>query len=300
MNAGPYTSLESAVKGCFGENVYIEKSSGLFLSDINSVKTLYLSNGKKVFLKLNSAENIDIFRAEEEGLQAIKDTGTIKIPCLFCKGTDEETGVSFLMMEKIETGRSNEHTWRSMGYAFAAMHLADTDRFVSGGKYGFLRDNYIGSSKQINDPNDSWIDFFRECRLKPQFIMAEKSFDHQSARAVIKLMDRLDSILSEPEYPSLLHGDMWGGNYLVGKDGKAVLIDPAAYVGHSEADIAMTQMFCPMPPEFYEAYYEKIPRQAGYEDRREIYNLYHILNHFNLFGGDYLMWALRIIRHFTG
>ena len=164
---------------------------------------------------------------------------------------------------------------------------------------GFLHDNYIGASVQVNLPKDNWIDFFRECRLEVQIKMAEKSLDSDVLKSAGKLLEKRDRYLEELSKPSLLHGDMWGGNYLFDAAGQAVLIDPAAYVGHAEADIAMTELFRPMPRAFYEAYYEIIPQEEGYRDRKELYNLYHILNHFNLFGYAYYDDAVRIIRRYA-
>ncbi len=298
MSPDSYHSIEGAVRGCFGQNVIIEHGQSIGGGDINSAKLLMLSNGESVFLKYNIAANRSFFDAEEEGLAAIADTGVIKTPRLFCKGTDETEKISFLMMERIVSGPPRRDTWYEMGRQYAAMHLSDTSGYVKGGRFGFLHDNYIGATKQINTPMDSWVDFFRECRLMPQFEMAQRAFDKQMNKDMIRLLDRLDDILTEPEKPSLLHGDMWGGNHLIDRNGDAVLIDPAAYVGHPEADIAMTELFGRMPYGFYEGYYEKIPMQAGYDDRRDLYNLYHILNHYNLFGGSYLHSAYSIIRHY--
>ncbi len=300
MGLVTYHSLEEAVQASFGESVHIDKSSQLVMSDINLAKTLYLTNGDTVFLKLNTPENAGFFDAEEQGLWAIAQTNTIRTPKLFCKGIDTQKSLSFLMMEKIDSGQLKEDTWKVMGREFAAMHLADTTAFSCGKAYGFLQDNYIGATRQINTPNDSWVEFFRTCRLEPQFKMAEGTLGSDGIRLSLKLLDRLDTWLTEPSKPSLLHGDMWGGNHLVDQDGKVVLIDPAVYVGHAEADIAMTQMFSLMPRDFYQGYYEVLPKQEGYEDRRDLYNLYHYLNHFNLFGGHYLVSAMRIVMHFAG
>lgn len=300
MGLTSYGSIEEAVRGCFGTDVNIEDSRSVGGGDINSARLLMLSDGRSVFIKYNSSSNSAFFDAEEEGLSAIADTGVIKTPELFCKGMDPDKGISFLMMERIVTGTPGQNTWYEMGRQFAGMHLADTSRYVEGGLFGFLHDNYIGATRQTNTPFDSWIDFYRECRLKPQFKMAERALDEQAVKSCVRLMDKLGDILTEPEKPALLHGDMWGGNHLIDRDGNAVLIDPAAYVGHPEADIAMTELFGRMPHGFYEGYHEKMPAQAGYDDRRDIYNLYHVMNHYNLFGGGYLNSALSIIRRYAG
>ena len=295
-----YDSQEAAVKGCFGENVSITDRTYVSGGDINDASCLRLSDGSRVFVKSNSIKNSDFFDSEEDGLAAIASTHTIGTTELLCKGTDRTRGTAFLMMKMIEVGRGSEDTMTMFGHELAAMHKAGTSDFVTGGKFGFVRDNYIGASKQINTPKDTWIGFFRECRLEPQFKMAEKYFNDDLKRAVIRLLDRLEDLLTEPDHPSLLHGDLWSGNYLIDSDRKAILIDPAAYVGHAEADMAMTELFGRFHEEFYRAYREKIPMQEGYTDRRQIYNLYHMTNHLNLFGGGYLHSVVSTVRHFAG
>lgn len=283
-----YDSLDKAIKGVFGENVKMRRDSRISRQDINSAKVLTLTNGDMVFLKYNSITNKKLFEAEVEGVEAIASTGTIGTPKIYCIGTDEESSISFMLMELIQEGVKTERALGTLGNKFADMHLADTSKFVEGGKYGFIHDNYIGTIKQINTPKDSWIDFFRECRLEPQIKMAGKSLTSMM-REVNKFMDKLDDLLIEPKRPSLVHGDMWGGNHIIDYNRKPVLIDPAVYVGHSEVDIAMTEMFEPFPRVFYDIYYKKMPKEDGYEERKEIYNLYHYLNHLNIFGLKYLM-----------
>ena len=129
--------------------------------------------------------------------------------------------------------------------------------------------------------------------------MAEQRFDSSSLKMMAKLLDRLPSLLVEPKFPSLLHGDLWSGNYIIGNDGRAWLIDPAVYVGHAEADLAMTALFGRFPVHFYDAYNEVNPIDAGYRERRDLYNLYHLLNHVNLFGGGYMDGVMRIVREYV-
>ena len=155
-------------------------------------------------------------------------------------------------------------------------------------KYGFVADNYIGAAIQINTPKKSWVEFFRECRLLPQLRMADRYLDAGLRRKADRLLAHLDRYLREPEFPSLVHGDLWGGNVLCGSDGRAWLIDPAAYVGDFETDLAMTELFGRFPPAFYRAYQEENPVDGEYQERKPIYQLYHLLNHLNLFGRSYL------------
>lgn len=179
------------------------------------------------------------------------------------------------------------------------MHRANTAEFTPGGVYGFCGDNFIGARPQANTAHESWISFFRDCRLEPQFRSAESYFDRGDRKKTGRLLDRLGDFLVEPERPSLLHGDLWSGNFLTGNDGRAWLIDPASYVGHAEADIAMTELFGGFSRTFYDAYKETGLLQPGYGRRRNLYNLYHLLNHLNMFGGSYLFPVKRIIGEYV-
>lgn len=295
-----FNSIEDGIKACFGDSVTIKDSSYVGGGDINEARCLQLSNGEKIFVKSNSAANKGFFEAEELGINAIAATETIQVPKLLFRGVDEKAGKSFLAMEYISGAGRVHYFWDMFGQSLAAMHLADTGSFVSDGKYGFDTDNYIGASKQINSPRDSWVDFFRECRLGPQFKMAERYFDTSIIKNILKLLDKLPELLTEPKQPSLLHGDLWSGNYIVGNDGKAWLIDPAVYVGHAEADLAMTELFGRFPAGFYNAYSTVNPIDPGYKDRRDLYNLYHLTNHFNLFGGTYLSAVISTIDYYVG
>ena len=294
-----FSSLEDAVRDLFGNDVLITGSSYVGGGDINDASCLTLGNGSRVFVKTNSLQNAAFFDAEETGLDAIASTGAINTPVLLCKGCDSTKRRSFLMMEMIEPAKRVKDYHEVFGRQLANMHLADTDGFVPGGSFGFVRDNFIGASKQINTPCDSWITFFVKYRLEPQFKMAERYFDNDLQKAQIRLLDRMEELLVEPKSPSLLHGDLWSGNSMTGKDGRAMLIDPACYVGHAEADIAMTELFGRLPDDFYRSYNETNPLQPGYEDRRDIYNLYHVLNHLNLFGGGYLASVIRTVRRYA-
>ena len=166
-------------------------------------------------------------------------------------------------------------------------------------QYGFPQNNFIGARPQNNTWSDSWITFFRDQRLAPQFRDADSYFTPADREKITKLLDNLDRFLVEPEHPSLLHGDLWAGNVMCGPDGKAMLIDPACYIGHREADLAMTQLFGGFPQAFYEEYKKAAPLQPGYEERRDLYNLYQLLNHLNLFGPTYLGPVLSIVDEYV-
>ena len=299
MGLSSFNSLESAIESIFQKEVHIIKESYVGGGDINSASCLSLSNGERLFLKSNSIANRSFFDTEEEGILAIRSTGVIDTPDLLCKGIDKERNISFLLMNMIESAKPVKDYWEIFGSELAKMHLSDTKGFVPDSVYGFKDDNYIGASKQINRPKESWIDFFRECRLEPQFKMAERYFDNGFIREAIILMDKLDKILIEPVTPSLLHGDLWSGNIMTGSKGKAMLIDPAVYVGHAEADLAMTELFGSLSRAFYKAYEEINVLQPGYKDRRDLYNLYHLLNHLNLFGCSYLFSVMQTVKRYV-
>ena len=292
-----YDSLPAAIAGCFGPDVRIEGQDYVGGGDINDACCLRLSGGVRVFVKSNTAANFGFFEAEAAGLGAIAGTKTIGTPKLLALGLDRRKGVSFLMMELV-SGRKNPDFWEDFGHSLAKMHLADTEAYVPSGKFGFHQDNFIGAGPQENAPTARWIDFFRQRRLEPQFRRAKRYFDGGTVKRFSRLLDRLETLLVEPKNPSLLHGDLWSGNYLTGPDGRAWLIDPAAYVGHAEADLAMTELFGGFSPAFYGAYREINALEPGYPDRRDLYNLYHLLNHLNLFGPGYLPSVRQIIGRF--
>ena len=294
MSDKQYSSLAEAVEDLFHEK--IRSSDRVPGGDINRAYRIELEN-RTVFAKSNSRDALRMFQLEAEGLSAIAGTNTIRSPKVLCTGTDGKLG-SFLMLEWCE-GRREKNFFQNFGRNLARMHRAGTSALVPGGKFGFGNDNYIGSTKQSNRPSDSWVAFFRDSRLLPQIRMADSWFDSSDRRSISRLLDRLDDLLMEPEFPSLLHGDLWSGNYLIGNDGAAWLIDPAAYVGCFEADLAMTELFGGFPRDFYAAYKEMNPILPGYEERRELYNLYHLLNHLNLFGGSYLGSVRSILRSYS-
>ena len=291
-----FTSIESAIHTLFSSDTQIVTTSGVSGGDINDSYKLTLSDGRHIFMKSNSKGNASFFTAEAMGLSAIAQTKTIGTPDIICTGTDDgRFDCSFLLMDFIESKGHIPNYWETFAHQLAEMHKAPTGNFVDGGKYGFVCDNYIGARKQINTANESWIAFFRDCRLEPQFKAAAAYFDSADSKKISKLLDHIDNILVDPGQPSLLHGDLWSGNFITGSDGKAWLIDPAVYVGHAEADIAMTELFGGFSQVFYSAYEETGLLQPEYNSRRDIYNLYHLLNHLNMFGRSYLSSVKRIV-----
>lgn len=305
-----FTSLGNAFSSLYGKDIRLLRTFKLNGGDINKAYGIELSNGIDVFMKANEKQKVDMFICEQENLLAISSTNSIAIPNILAVGTDdgEEVGYSFLLMEYVPEVEKPSDFWENFGNDLANMHKADTSAFVDGKKFGFLKDNYIGNTKQINTPNDSWVEFFKINRLLPQFNLAKKYFDEEYIKKFDILLDRCDEVLIEPIKPSLVHGDLWSGNVLCGKNPQskddlkkvgAVLIDGACYVGHCEVDIAMSELFGGFESKFYESYKKNGLLQEGYSKRRDIYNLYHVLNHLNIFGTTYLSAAKTIIDKYT-
>lgn len=285
----------------FGKSVAIQRTDRVAGGDINKSYAVTLNTGDTIFMKANAKEKAASFTAEAAGLFAIAQTGTIKTPKILCAGTDdgEEVGYSFLLMEYINSGEKRSDYWETLARELAAMHQADSAAFCEQG-FGFYEDNFIGARPQDNAPAATWVEFFRDKRLAPQFKAADANFSSADRSRVTKLLDHLEDFLIEPKKPSLLHGDLWSGNVMADPDGKAMLIDPAVYVGHAEADLAMTELFGGFPPAFYQAYREANPLESGYESRRDLYNLYQLLNHLNLFGQSYLGPVLSVVGEYVG
>ena len=287
-----YDSFKAALLETIGTgDVTIQPVSG---GDINCAYRLS-GNGQHVFMKANRERNIDFFIAEVAGLRAIAETRTIRVPEVLAIGRDDKYG-AFLLLEW-SRGTPSAEFFENFGHRLAEMHKAETGGIVKG--FGFSMDNYIGAGKQENTPKENWTEFFRDHRLAPQLRKADYWFDSTDRKRITRLLDNLGDYLPEPDFPSLLHGDLWSGNYITGNDGEAWLIDPAVYVGHAEADLAMTELFGGFPGRFYEAYNEVNRIDAGYKDRRALYNFYHLLNHLNLFGGWYLGEVKEILRRYS-
>ena len=297
-------SLNEAITSLFGDNLRIVSKRPVHGGDINESYCLSLSDGSAVFMKCNSLNNLSFFEAEAKGLEALRKADAIGVPKALALGTDKPQRMSFLLMEYLEHGAKLTRYWEMFGRELAMLHRAECLVFttIDGSNnfpFGFTHDNYIGASPQLNTPKENWITFFRECRLLPQIRMAERYFDSKTRKQCTKLLDHLDAYLKEPEFPSLIHGDLWSGNAVCGPNGKAWILDPAVYVGHYEAELAMTELFGGNPDSFYQAYNEVTPIDSGYRDRRDLYNLYHMLNHLNLFGATYLGSVQRILNRYA-
>ncbi|NND67268.1 MAG: fructosamine kinase family protein [Halioglobus sp.] len=235
------------------------------------------------FVKLNSASKLDMFAAEAEGLQELSRSRTLCVPEPLCWGSDDQT--AYLVMENLQLGGQGDPVALAAG--LANMHRVTRERF------GWVRDNTIGATPQVNTETNNWVDFWREHRLRFQLELAASRGHTGRLQAQGELLLDLFPRLFESYAPqaSLLHGDLWGGNCSYSRDGEPVIYDPAVYYGDREADLAMTELFGGFDRDFYAAYRDQFPLDDGYPQRRTLYNLYHILNHLNLFGGGYLSQA---------
>ena len=293
-----YRSLDEAIRDIWGQDAAIQSRESVSGGDINDSYHLLLSSGDDAFLKVNTRAADAFFKAEAHGLRAMGEAGA-SVPRVLACGTLAD-GAKFLLLSYEKSNHPSADYGTLLGQMLANMHRANTEHLTKGGAFGFFENNFIGATCQVNTPESCWVDFFRDKRLLVQMKLAEPYFDKEDRRLCQKLLDRLSDFLLEPDFPSLLHGDLWGGNVMPDRYGKPMLIDPATYIGHHEADLAMTELFGGFAPRFYDAYHEIIPRESGYSDRRDIYNLYHLLNHLNLFGGSYLSSVRRILKHYVG
>jgi fructosamine-3-kinase len=251
-----------------------------------------LSKGQEsVFVKVNRASQLAMFEAEVAGLEAMAATKTIRVPQPLCWGIAGSS--AYLVLEWLELRRTNRNGWAEMGQRLAGMHRAAPQSGADSRSFGWQMNNTIGSTPQINSWTERWIDFWSTHRIGYQLQLANRrgSFPRQN-----QLMAAIPRLLADHDpQPSLVHGDLWSGNAGITQEGEPVIFDPAAYYGDREVDLAMTELFGGFPPEFYQGYNAVFPLEVGYERRKVLYNLYHVLNHFSLFGGNYDTQANRMI-----
>jgi protein-ribulosamine 3-kinase len=298
MNDSLRRAVERVISDATGEPAAIQSGQGAGGGCINSATVITLDDGRRFFLKSNPSPLPGMFEREAEGLQALADVGVIRVPRPLGTGGEADGTVPFIVMEHIEAGRSGGYFQGRFGRQFAELHRA-----TQGERFGFDHDNWIGSTPQPNGWSDDWVTFWREHRLGFQLDLARKKglSDRTMDQLGERMKDRLDDLIGDPAEPAcLLHGDLWGGNYLADTEGEPVLIDPAVYRGRREADLAMTMLFGGFDSSFHEAYGEVWPLADGSRDRLEIYKLYHLLNHLNLFGSGYKGGCLNILRRFGG
>jgi fructosamine-3-kinase len=270
----PVLELHSVGGGCIANSQRITTESG---------KSFFIKSGFKG----------EMFHNEASGLRELSKPDVIRVPEVLAEGNN------FLLLEYIKQGVKKRDFFEDFGKRFAGMHKFTSD------SYGFYEDNFIGATPQINIPEGdefvNWTEFYFCKRLLYQYKLSEKNgyATDKLRKGFVLLESKMSEILSgSEEHPSLLHGDLWSGNYMCDENGEVVLIDPAVYYGHREADLAMTKLFGGFSQSFYGAYNDMWPLMAGHEYRENIYLLYHVMNHLNLFGNSYLRQAESLLWHY--
>lgn len=272
---GKVSSISPISGGCINTCLKLETSKGNF------------------FLKLNGASAFPgMMAAEANGLKLLRDSNTFGVPNTLLQ--TNLNSIDFLLLEWIDQGAERTDFWEVFGKTLATLHRNTAPYF------GLNHNNYIGSLLQNNTPNTNGIDFFINCRLEPQLRRAIDSKRlPKEAKARFQAVYTLLPNLFPDEPPALLHGDLWEGNYLIGPDGKPWLVDPSVYFGQREAEIAFTQLFGGFSHRFYEAYESVFQLMPGFQKRTELYNLYPLLVHVNLFGGSYANQVMGIVRKYN-
>lgn len=279
-----YQELIDDISRITGRNFKLESVRPCHGGDINSCYELVSRSGS-YFIKQNRSDLLSMFEAEYAALQALAATALVKVPSPICVGVSGSR--SYLVLEFIEWGPGSKSASRILGTQLANLHQLVQPHF------GWIMDNTIGSSPQINNAGSDWIQFWRDYRLGFQLqLAAQNGYRGKLQELGNELRERLPAFFTtyQPQ-ASLLHGDLWGGNTAVDKRGEPYIFDPASYFGDREADLAMTELFGGFGTDFYAAYQDTWPLDSGYATRKQLYNLYHILNHLNLFGGSYLSQA---------
>ncbi|RNC63603.1 fructosamine kinase family protein [Proteiniphilum sp. X52] len=285
----PLTCILPYITSCLGEKVVNARPvSGGDISSAYRVDT----ETRQYFLKVNSASfALEMFYSEREGLQAIGATKTIAVPHVHL--VDSIEGKAFLLMDLVESKRPASSDHQRLGSQLARLHQC------SQADFGFSSDNFIGSLPQQNNPHADWAEFYWFERILPQLQLALR--DGLIQRNMIPEEERAITLFREISgdiKPALLHGDLWGGNYLIATDGTPYLIDPAVYYGHSMVDIAMSRLFGGFGSEFYDAYHQIIPQPVHYDIQIDLYQLYYLLVHLNLFGSGYYSSVSSILKRF--
>ena len=279
-----WSDIERAIGEATGDRFRIEQRTAVGGGCINSAYVISGSS-RRFFVKTNDAARASMFEAEAAGLAEIAATGTVRVPLPVGHGVNAVA--SWIVLEHIALASRSSASDAALGVKLAALHRCTSRRF------DWQRDNTIGSTPQINTPADDWPTFWRERRLRFQLDLARKN-GHTGKLQTRgeKLLDVVPRFFTDyAPAPSLLHGDLWSGNAAADDSGEPVIFDPAVYYGDREADLAMTELFGGYSAPFYAAYCEAWAPDAGYAVRKTLYNLYHVLNHLNLFGGSYLRQA---------
>jgi len=287
-SAAPWADIERAIGAATGAPFSLESRSGAGGGCINECHVVR-GGGRTFFVKLNTPDKAEMFSAEAAGLSEMARTKTVRVPEPVCHGASP--AACWIVLEHLELRPADDKAMRRLGRNFARLHRVTRDL------YGWDRHNTIGSTPQVNTPADDWVAFWRERRLGFQLqLAASRGHGGRLLASGERLLEKLPAFFAgyRPP-PSLLHGDLWSGNAAMEAGGEPAIFDPAVYYGDREADLAMTELFGGFSRSFYDAYRSEYPLDAGYATRKDLYNLYHVLNHLNLFGGGYGAQAERLI-----
>lgn len=290
--SGLARALEEAASAALGRPVGPLRLEPLAGGCINRAARVELA-GRACFVKWNDHDLPGQFAVEAAGLEALRASGTRLVVPGVVLARDAGPGRSFLVLELVPAGRPGPALDEALGRGLAELHRASDPR-----GFGFERDGYCGATPQPNGWLPTWADFYRQRRLLPQARLA-RSRGLDDGGLLDRLAARLDGLVGDPEPPALIHGDLWSGNQYADRDGRPVLVDPAAYYGHREAELGMMELFGGFSPRVYDAYHEAFPLGPGWRERVPLYSLYHVLNHWNLFGGGYGQQALRLARRYA-
>ncbi len=296
-------TLPSALRARLAEllGAPVEQEQPVYGGDINQ-SAQFTCGRRPYFVKWNEQAPADMFPTEAHGLQLLDEAHAVRVPRVIAQGDAAGHAAgdcpAFLVLEWIETGSKygSGQALADFGAALAALHRHTADQ------HGLDRDNYIGRLPQPNTRSPRWSAFYRDQRIGYQMGLARRlgRLPHYREDVLTRLMDRLPDLLDDKMMPpSLIHGDLWGGNYMIDNRNCAVLIDPAVCYGHREMDLAMSELFGGFSPSFYDAYFEAYPA-PGYPERRALYQLYYILAHLNLFGESYGSRVDAIAAYYVG
>ena len=286
MNLPP--PLTGAIQGAIDDEIVSLAAVGG--GCISHTARVELASQGAMFLKWGETSEFPaaFFREEARSLEAMAATGTVRVPRVVHQSSTE--GYTWLLLEWLEPGARTARSQAQLGARLAALHRNTAER------YGWPADNFIGSLPQSNTQHDRWSDFWRAERLRPQLEQAAGALGAMNVSRLERIANECAELLAgtDADGPSLLHGDLWGGNLHTLSDGTPALIDPSSYYGHREVDLAMSRLFGGFSEEFYRAYQHAWPCAGGLERRIRVYQLYYLLVHVNLFGGGYTSQTMSV------
>ena len=289
-------ALLEALQQLMGATIHIQREEAVEGGCISRGRILHLSNGERLFMKSYSSSPRHFFKAEADNLLLLKRYCPLTVPTPLIVG--ESRDGQYLCLEYIDAAPRKADYWEHCGRGLAILHKESS---IAQQRFGLDWDNWIGSTPQPNNPNANWHHFFAHTRLHWQLQLAARKGYLRPAlqRDCNVLLEHVSALLPKAVRPELVHGDLWSGNLMSDSSGAAALIDPAVYFADREVDIAMTTLFGKFDDRFYSAYNECYPLAEGWEGRLQLYNLYHLLNHLNIFGTSYLPAVTQAVRFYS-